>query len=108
MERFLSFLVWILGLGTVLSFNIAKDIKVVGFTFFDALDFLTANIMLPLSGFAIAVFAGFIMRRDLVRAQMIDLKTKYLWLWLWLLRYVAPVAVLIIFLMGIYDKFSSV
>ena len=105
---FLSFIVWTLGLGTVLSFNIAKDIKVAGFTFFDALDFLTANIMLPLSGFAIAVFAGFIMRRDLVRAQMIDLKAKYLWLWLWLLRYVATIAVLIIFLMGIYDKFSSV
>ena len=105
---FLSFLVWILGIGTVLSFNLAKDIKVAGFTFFDALDFLTANIMLPLSGFAIAIFVGFIMGHDLVRAQMVDLSSKYLERWLWLLRYLAPIAVLMIFSMGIYDKFSSV
>ena len=104
----LSSLVWTLGIGTVLSFNIAKDIKVAGLTFFDALDFLTANIMLPLSGFAIAIFVGFIMRDDLVRVQMSDLKIKYLAYWLWLLRYLAPIAVLIIFSMGIYDKFSSV
>ena len=50
----LAVLVWILGLGTVFSFNLWSGYQLFGFTFFDLLDFLTANIMLPISGLLIA------------------------------------------------------
>ena len=46
---------WILGIGTVLSFNLTADVKLFDKTFFDILDYLTANVMLPLGGLSIAV-----------------------------------------------------
>jgi NSS family neurotransmitter:Na+ symporter len=98
---------WLLGLGSVLSFNIWSDIKVAGFTFFDFLDFLTANIMLPLSGLLIALFVGYIMKRELVDFEMQGTAPMVMKLWRATLRYIAPVAISAVFAMGIYDKFFS-
>ena len=98
---------WLLGLGSVLSFNIWSDIKMAGFTFFDFLDFLTANIMLPLSGLLIALFVGYIMKRELVDFEMQGTSPMVMKLWRATLRYIAPVAISAVFAMGIYDKFFS-
>ncbi len=101
----LASLAWALGLGTVFSFNIAADMTVAGFTFFDALDFLTANIMLPLGGLGIALFVGFVMKRELVSGQMSEMNSTAMGMWRLALCYLAPVAIASIFVMGIYDKF---
>jgi NSS family neurotransmitter:Na+ symporter len=98
---------WLLGLGSVLSFNIWSDIKMAGFTFFDFLDFLTANIMLPLSGLLIALFVGYVMKRELVDFEMQGTASMVMKLWRATLRYIAPVAISAVFAMGIYDKFFS-
>lgn len=98
---------WMLGLLTVLSFNLWSDFKPLSSisvfensTMFDLLDFLTANIMLPLGGLSIAVFAGWMMKRE-TTMQELDIHdpvhSGYL-LWRILIRYVAPVAVIIVFL----------
>lgn len=98
---------WLLGLGSVLSFNIWSDIKMAGFTIFDFLDFLTANIMLPLSGLLIALFVGYVMKRELVDFEMQSTAPMVMKLWRATLRYIAPVAISAVFAMGIYDKFFS-
>ena len=101
----LASLAWVLGLGTVFSFNVASHMTLLGFTFFDALDFLTANIMLPLGGLAISLFVGFVMKRELVSSQTPELDGVFLKMWHVALCYLAPVAITSIFVMGIYDKF---
>ncbi len=98
---------WVLGLGSVLSFNVWADYKVAGFTFFDFLDFLTANIMLPISGLLIALFVGYAMNKELVNAEMEGTSPGVMQLWRLTLRYVAPLAIGAVFVMGIYDKFFS-
>ncbi|MDG1200833.1 MAG: sodium-dependent transporter [Porticoccaceae bacterium] len=98
---------WVLGLGSVLSFNVWADYKVAGFTFFDFLDFLTANIMLPISGLLIALFVGYAMNKELVNAEMEGTSPAVMQLWKLTLRYVAPLAIGAVFVMGIYDKFFS-
>jgi len=92
---------WIVGLGTVLSFNYWSEIKLFGKTFFDLLDYLTANIMLPLGGLFIAVFVAWVMSRNsnLEELNMGDhggFKT-----WYFLVRFVTPFAVIIVFLKAI-------
>ncbi len=94
---------WVVGLGTVFSFNIWKEktfsIPYIfeDLTFFDTLDYLTANIMLPLGGLFIAIFAVWIMREE---SSWDELKTnpKIYKLWRFLVRYVTPLAVIIVFL----------
>ena len=96
---------WVFGLLTVFSFNLWADFKPMAWlevfrdaTLFDLLDYLTANIMLPLGGLFIALFAAWVMKRDdsLEELDMGDGPAYRLWRFL--VRYVTPVAVLIVFL----------
>ncbi|MBT5002909.1 MAG: sodium-dependent transporter, partial [Porticoccaceae bacterium] len=96
---------WVLGLGSVFSFNIWADYKVAGFNFFDFLDFLTANIMLPISGLLITLFVGYVLKKDVINVEMEGTSPQLLALWQMTIRYIAPVAIAVVFMMGVYDKF---
>jgi NSS family neurotransmitter:Na+ symporter len=92
---------WILGVGTVLSFNLWSEDKLFGKTFFDLLDYLTANIMLPLGGLFIAVFAAWVMREADVGEELAMVNRVGYHLWRFLVRFVTPVCVVIVFLNAI-------
>jgi NSS family neurotransmitter:Na+ symporter len=96
---------WVLGLGSVFSFNIWADYKVAGFNFFDFLDFLTANIMLPISGLLITLFVGYVLRKDVINVEMEGTSPQLLALWQMTIKYIAPSAIAVVFIMGVYDKF---
>jgi NSS family neurotransmitter:Na+ symporter len=98
---------WLLGIGSVLSFNLWSEIQVAGFTFFDFLDFLTTNIMLPLSGLLIALFVGYVIKPEFISLEMQGISPTMYKVWRASLRYIAPVAISAVFVMGIYDKFFS-
>ena len=98
---------WLLGIGSVLSFNLWSKIQVAGFTFFDFLDFLTTNIMLPLSGLLIALFVGYVIKPEFISLEMQGISPTMYKVWRASLRYIAPVAISAVFVMGIYDKFFS-
>ena len=53
-----SFGVAILGIISSLSFGVLKEYTIGGLIFFDALDYLTAKIMMPLGGMLICIFVG--------------------------------------------------
>jgi len=89
--------IWALGLGTVLSFNVLADFKFLRGTIFDNLDFLTINIMLPLGGLLIAVFAGWVMCRNSTADELGGSGNAYK-LWRLLARFVAPIAILFVLL----------
>ena len=93
---------WVLGLGTVFSFNIwsGEEFQLFGKTVFDILDYLTANIMLPLGGLAMAVFVGWFASRDMSRFEL-QLGEGAFSLWWVVTRFVSPLAVLVIFLHAI-------
>lgn len=89
---------WLVGLGTVFSFNIWKSYKLFDKTLFDLLDFLTSNIMLPLGGLLIAIFVGWMMRDSSVRDEMAISNPALYKAWIFLIRFVTPVGVILIFL----------
>jgi len=91
---------WMVGIGTVLSFNLWDNFKIFGLTFFDLLDYLTANIMLPLGGLFIAVFAGWLMHTQSSKDELNTTEDGYK-LWTVLVRYITPVAVMIVFLRAV-------
>ena len=93
---------WLIGLGTVFSFNEWASFTLWGKTFFDLLDFLTSNIMLPLGGLFITIFAGWVMRSSSTADELAlaDNSVGYI-VWRFLVRFVTPVAVIIVFLKAI-------
>ncbi|MGD8570791.1 MAG: sodium-dependent transporter [Gammaproteobacteria bacterium] len=92
---------WVAGLGTVFSFNYWKDIKLFGKTYFDLLDFLTSNIMLPLGGLLIGVFAAWVIKKQSSVEELGMGDGLAYQVWSILVRYVTPVGVGLIFLKSI-------
>lgn len=69
--------------------------------FFDALDFLTAKIMLPVGGMMTAIFVGWVIKRSIVHDEITNygtLKAPYYPAYVFILRYIAPVGIAAIFL----------
>jgi len=104
----MGFVTWLLGMGTVFSFNVWSNVTLFGANFFEVLDYLTANLMLPLGGLFIALFAGRVM---LVKdsKEELDIENDALYdVWKFLVSYVAPAAVFIVFLnvLGVFGIFS--
>jgi len=103
----IGLLIWALGLGTVLSFNELAEFKFWRGTIFDNLDHLTLNIMLPLGGLLIVIFAGWIMCRNATADELGGAGNIYK-LWRFLARVVAPIGILFVFLraVGLLPEFS--
>ena len=67
---------------------------------FDIIDILTANIMLPLGGLAMAIFTGWLMSRT-SSVDELKVKQNIYNAWRFVIRYLSPVGVTIIFLNSI-------
>ncbi|MGB5280464.1 MAG: sodium-dependent transporter [Arenicellales bacterium] len=92
---------WLVGIATVLSFSHwAFDFNFLGVVkhngVFDILDILTANIMLPVGGLFIAIFAGWMMKEKHSKEEL-GLKHSFI-LWQFLIKYIAPVLVIVVIL----------
>lgn len=76
-----------------------------GMDFFDTMDHLASNWMLPLGGLFIAVYAGWVMPRKVQAAEVQDMPKWAFHTWLWLVRIVAPALVVIVLMqkVGIFD-----
>jgi NSS family neurotransmitter:Na+ symporter len=88
--------VWLLGAAICLSFNHWSGFTIFGRGLFDALDQLMACLVMPLSGFAIAVYVGWMLGRA-IAADEVRLKGCVFALWFNVLRYVVPVGIALVF-----------
>ncbi|MBZ0264710.1 sodium-dependent transporter [bacterium] len=99
-------LAFILGVPSALSFGVWSDFKIFGLGFFDLSDYLTANILLPVGGIFIAIFAGWAWKRAAVEAELRDgnPQLKFFNIWIWFIRILAPVAVGAILISNLLPK----
>lgn len=99
---------WLLGLGTVFSFNDWADVKPFwGMNFFGVLDFVTTNLLLPLGGLLTAIFVGWVVKYSLIAQELKLDPRRLVRTWYWILRYVSPIAVLAVLLTGLYPLLKS-
>ena len=67
----ISFFVWVLGIGSALSFNIWSDFYLISDrNFLDSMDFVANQILLPLGGLLIAIFVGWFMKEFLIKDEI--------------------------------------
>ena len=72
-----------------------------GLGFFDLLDFVTAKLMLPLGGILVSLFVGWYLKRSVSYEELTNYglqKAPYYPVYLFVLRYLAPVAISLIFI----------
>ena len=89
---------WFLGLVTIYSFSDASHWTFANKSFFEWLDLLTADLMLPIGGILIAVFAGWVLQQNVTEKELEA--GRHYRLWSIAIRYVAPLAVGLILLRG--------
>ncbi len=97
----LAGLTWALGVLCSLSFGPLSGTKLLGYTLFDLLDHLCSDWLLPIGGLAFTLFVGWKMSRADVRDELTNhgsCNTTTFRLFYFLMRYVAPVGILAVFL----------
>ena len=103
-----GFALWLLGLGSVFSFNLLAGYHPLSFvsgfeerTIYDSLDFIMSNVLLPIGAFLTSIFIGWFISAKTTREEM-GLSDGFGYkLWHFLIRFVVPIALAIIFIMGI-------
>jgi NSS family neurotransmitter:Na+ symporter len=88
--------IWAIGLVTALGFNVWQNVRVFGRDLQGAIEFVASDLMLPIGGLLIAIFAGYFLSRDIARKQLSHLSDAGFAIWRFLICIVAPVLVLVV------------
>lgn len=92
-----------------LSLGVLNGWRIFGLDLFDALDFVTANVLLPLGGLLICIFAGWVFDKRVFRRELTNdgrLRFRIMPLFLFMLRWVCPIVLLLVFLdnLGVFQR----
>lgn len=90
-------------IGAVCSLSLGdwSGLTIAGKTLFDVFDFVTGQIFLPVGGFLTCIFIGWFIPKKLVKDEFTNWGTvsqRFFGIYLFLVRFVAPLAILAIFL----------
>ena len=92
----LALLCWLGGVASIYSDEV-----------FNTLDFLTANIMLPLGGLLIAIFVGWKLGYTRVRKEITGISNGVFNVWFVVLRFITPIGVIVVFYESIKGLFGA-
>src|SRR5699024_5143914 len=93
--------IFLAGIPAALSFGLLSDFTIFDKTMFDLSDYLVSNILMPIGALLIAIFTGFIMPRKVLLNEIskgAKRGRKLFALWFLIIKYVVPVAIILVFL----------
>ncbi len=94
--------IFALGVPSGLSFGVMGDVKLFGMNFFDHVDNIASNYLLPLGGMFTAIFVGWVWGTKNAHEEIEKHENKFHFPWAqcweFLIRYITPVAVGIVFI----------
>ncbi|WP_227937732.1 sodium-dependent transporter [Alkalihalobacillus deserti] len=101
-------IIFIVGIPSCLSFGLMADTVIFGRTFFDFIDMLVSNILMPLGALAVSIFVTFKVSRTALFDELQQgskIGKGFFYTWFYLLRYVTPIAIIVVFLdvMGVLE-----
>ncbi|WP_417582105.1 sodium-dependent transporter [Nitrincola sp.] len=93
---------WLLSLAVLFSFSHLAGITLYKMNLFELLNFVTTYLLLPLVGLAITLFTGWVLCRRITQDELSQSLVFY-YLWRFCLRYLAPLAIGLIFVTNLYN-----
>lgn len=100
----LSLFAFLVGIPCSLSLGILSDVTIFGLGFMDLLGFITTKLMLPIGGFFVCIFAGWVVW-DRVQEEASNYGALPFALekaWMWILKVIAPAAIALIIVCGLF------
>jgi NSS family neurotransmitter:Na+ symporter len=88
-------LAWVIGTATVLVSGLGLWV-----------DFASGGVLLPLGGLLVAIFAGWVAPRRIMREELRNTDDRLFGFWRLFVRYLAPIAVTLILLLGVDARFD--
>ena len=86
---------------SIMSYNVMGELNMGGMNFNDVMDYFSTKILLPVGGLLIAVFAGWVVKKEATRDELTSLNGLAYEVWHFLIRFVVPPAVGVILVMGV-------
>ena len=71
----------------------------------EEIDFLSGQVLLPIGGILVAVFAGWVAPRNAMRGELSGLSESLFDAWRFVVRYVAPILVGGVLILGVSARF---
>jgi neurotransmitter:Na+ symporter, NSS family len=104
-----AIVVWYVGLGTLLSFNVIRDWRFMGQNFFEMLQWLTSRLLVPTSVFLICTYIVRVLPADVARGGWGERDRALFHPWYQLLRYPVRLSLIAVLLVstGIVDWLVS-
>ena len=90
----------VLGTFCSLSFGKWQDVTVFGMGFFDLFDFLVAKFIMPIGGFLVCIFLGWVVDEKVMRAELTNegtIRQPLYPVFRFIIRYFAPICIFLIF-----------
>lgn len=96
-----AFSIWVFGVLATLSFSDLSEVTIFGNTFFDLMDYISANVLLPLGALLIVIFLGWRLGKKATNQEITNegvLKPGLFNLFFFIVKYIAPIAIVLVFL----------
>ncbi|TSB47298.1 sodium-dependent transporter [Alkalicoccobacillus porphyridii] len=107
---FFAILIFIAGIPSALSYGLLADLEIYGRSFFDTVDYLASNILMPLGALLICLF---IPRKISKETLWLEFRSgsntgkRLFALWYALIKYVVPLAICIVFIDQLFGLFGK-
>ena len=101
-SQIIGLLTFVFGIPSALSYGVLSKWTLFGKSFFDCMDFLVSNLLMPFGALCLSLFTGYIFDQVLAQEELKvgEEKTKHFFfkLWVFLLRFGIPIIILIVFI----------
>ena len=94
---------FLIGIPASLSLGVWKQFTIFGKSFFDFLDYLSSNLLLPLGGIFIALFVGWFISEKAIEEVTANGNHRFpfIRIWMFICRFIAPLAITWILISGL-------
>lgn len=104
--------IFIVGIPSCLSYGVMSDVKFFDKTVFDLVDFVVSNVLMPLGALLISIFIPLkLSKKELFDEikQGSNVGKFFFYTWFYLLKYVTPIAIIIVFLdaLDVWNWFTN-
>lgn len=94
-------LTFVFGIPSALSYGTLANTLFFGKTFFDSMDFLVSNILMPLGCLFLSIFTGYVLDKKVAMRELHvkednKVSLDFFKVWLFLLRYILPIIITIV------------
>ena len=97
----------IIGLPSILGYNVWGEVKIIGMQFLDFFDFISNSVLMPIVALITCILVGFVIKPQAI-IEEVELSAKFRRkaLFVFIIKYAAPICIILILVSSVLDAFG--